>query len=437
MVKTIFLIVMLIFVLAETSGNEITSMDTLDLAYCQQKARELSPLKKQELYHKSIYEMNRTNSGSSYLPSFFIGGKATYQSEVISIPGTTAIPDYPVIPKGQFNVNINLQQNIYDGGLSKFSRQMDESRLLISEMDLETQLFKINEAINFIYFNILNLQEGLKILNASLETLRSQKELIASRVKNGLILESNLYNLEKQILSLEQEIITVQSDHKAMSIMLAEWIGQPVDQNTVLSVPDWPVPDGQLPVERPEIKLFESQKRLLGAQQNMSNISRTPRIWAFGQGGIGQPNPMNFFETDPSTYYILGIQLNWDIYDWGNTNRKKQVYTMEQAIVDSRLEDFKHNLNISLIKHYEDIEKLQKIINKDKEIIALQEKIVQSAFAELQNGVITSTEYLTELNMLIQSRIRRAQHELNLSQTYVNIYTATGNIMNPNTFNNE
>ena len=219
--------------------------------------------------------------------------------------------------------------------------------------------------------------------------------------------------------------------------MLAEWIGQPIDDHTLLLIPEWSDTDQKLPVDRPEIKLFESQKKLLDAQQNMSNFSRTPRIWAFGQGGIGQPNPMNFFETDPSTYYIFGIQLNWDIYDWGNSSRKKQVFTMEQAIVDSRREDFERSLNISLIKYYEDIEKLLMILDKDDDIIALQEKIVQSSFAELQNGVITSTEYLAELNILIQSRIRRAQHQMNLSQTYVNIYTATGNIMNPNSFTNE
>lgn len=437
MVKKIIAIVILIVTLIETSKSEIIGADTLDLEYCQLKARELSPLRKQELYHKSIYELNHKNSGISYLPSLYLAGKASYQSEVISIPGTAAIPDFPVIPKEQFNVNINLQQNIYDGGMSRYSRQMDESRLMISEMDLETQLFKINETINLIYFSMLNLRESLKILSASLETLRSQKELIASRVRNGLVLESNLYNLEKQILTLEQEIITVRSDYQALMVMLSEWIGQPIHENTILMIPEWKEASQELPVERPEIKLFESHKRLLDAQLNMSNISRAPKIWAFGQGGIGQPNPMNFFETDPSTYYIFGLQLNWDIYDWGNTKRKKQVYAVERAIVDSKLEDFERNLNISLVKYYEDINKLKMILDKDKEIIALQEKIVHSAFAELQNGVITSTEYLAELNMLIQSRIVRAQHELSLSQTYANIYTATGNILNPNSIENE
>ena len=435
MVKKIYILTVFIATLNCFYGS--ASADTLDLFYCYKKARELSPLKKQELLNKSIYELNHRNSGSSYLPSLFVNGKATYQSDVISIPGTSVLPEYPVIPKNQFNVNLNLMQNIYDGGLSRYSKQLDESKWVISEMDLETQLFKIYETINTLYFTILNLQESLSILNSSLENLNNQKELIASRVKNGLILESNLFNLEKQILTLEQDIIGVKSDLEAMSVMLSDWIGQEVTDDTKLILPKVPKTSQPLTLNRPEIGLFESQKDLLDAQYVMTNIGHTPKIWAFAQGGIGQPNPMNFFETEPSAYYMFGIQLNWDIYDWGNISRKKQVYRMQKEIVDTKQQDFERNLTIALTKNYKEIDKLEEIIRKDEEIIELQDKIVQTAFAELQNGVITSTEYLTELNTLIQSKIKKTQHELSLSNTYVTIYTSTGNILNNNLSENE
>jgi len=435
MVRKILMLILALFsIWYPSDGNQ---GDTLDLQYCYSKAKELSPLKKQELLNKSIHELNYKNSGSSYLPKLFIIGKASYQSEVITIPGLSLVPEFPIIPKEQFNVSINLHQNIYDGGLSKHSRQIDESQLFISEMDLETQLYRLNETINSIYFNILNLQEGLKILNKSLENLASQKKLIESRVKNGVILESNLFNIEKQILTIEQEIISLVSDRNGMYTMLSEWIGQDVTNKTILLIPDSPGMDETLNINRPEMGLFESQRNLLDAQYGISNINRTPKIWAFAQGGIGQPNPMNFFEVDPQTYYIFGIQLNWDIYDWGQTNRKKQVFKMKKAIVDTKQQDFERNLNISMIKEYREIEKLKEIIHKDDQIIELQEMIVKSTFSELENGVITSTEYLTELNTLIQAQIKRAQHELSLSHTYVNIYTSTGNNLNSNNIENE
>jgi len=435
MVRKIIIVALTLIPVWQTSyGNQ---RDTLDLQYCYSKARELSPLKKQELLNKSIHELKHKNSGSSYLPKLFINGKASYQSEVITIPGLSLVPEFPIIPKEQFNVSINLHQNIYDGGLSKHSKQIDESQLVMAEMDLQTQLYTINETINSIYFAILNLQEGLKILNKTLENLESQEKLIESRVKNGVILESNLYNIKKQILTIEQEIISAESDRSVMYTMLSEWIGEHVTINTILSIPGLPDLDQPLTINRPEMGLFESQKKLLDAQYGISNINRTPKVWAFAQGGIGQPNPMNFFEVDPETYYIFGIQLNWDIYDWGHTSRQKQVFKMQKAIVDTKQEDFERNLNIAMIKEYQEIDKLKEILYKDDQIIELQERIVESAFSEFENGVITSTEYLTEFNTLIQAQIKRAQHKLSLSHTYVNIYTSTGNNLNANNIENE
>ena len=110
---------------------------------------------------------------------------------------------------------------------------------------------------------------------------------------------------------------------------------------------------------------------------------------------------------------------------------------MQKSIVDTKQQDFERNLNISMIKEYSEIEKLKEILHKDDQIIELQERIVESAFAELENGVITSTEYLTELNTLIQAKINRSQHELSLSHTYVNIFTSTGNNLNSNNTENE
>ena len=433
-IKKIILVLAVFSVCNPSKGNQ---QDTIDLHYCYSEARELSPLQKQRLLNESIHELNLKNSGSSYMPKLFINGKASYQSEVITIPGLSMVPEFPIIPKEQFNVSINLQQNIYDGGLSKHSKQIDESKLSMAEMDLETQLFKINETINTIYFAILNLQEGLNILNKTLENLYSQEKLIESRVRNGVILESNLYNIEKQILTIEQEIISAESDRNVMYAMLSEWIGQEVTDHTLLLIPEVPGIDQPLTNNRPEMGLFESQRNLLDAQYGISNINRTPKIWAFAQGGIGQPNPMNFFEVDPETYYIFGIQLNWDIYDWGQTSRQKQVFKMQKAIVDTKQEDFERNLNIAMIKEYREIDKLIEILNKDDQIIELQDRIVQSAFSEFENGVITSTEYLIELNTLIQAQIKRAQHGLSLSYTYVNIYTSTGNNINANTIENE
>lgn len=401
---------------------------TLDITYCYQKADDLSPLKKQELLNQGISELNVKNHSGNYLPSLSMTGKATYQSEVIRIPGTAAFPDYPMIPKEQFQVTLNIQQYIYDGGVTKHSKLLEDARLHQSASDLSTELYRTRETINTLYFSSLQLQSALEIINASLKTLLSQRKTIESGVRNGILLESNLYAIDKQILSLEQEIISIESDRRAFLAMLSDWIGEPLNDDTELRIPDvyGTYQDNKIEINRPENDLFKSQRDLLEAQYGFSNVSRTPRIWAFAQAGIGQPNPMNFFEVDPSGFYIVGLQFNWNIYDWGNTVRDKQVYRMQQEIVQAREEDFNRNLQIALNKNYSDLDKYRSILAKDHDIISLQDKIVKSAFSELTNGVINSTEYLIEENALTKAKILKSQHEIDMSKTYINLLTTSG-----------
>jgi len=409
------------------SHSLIAQTDTLTIQYCYEAAEKLSPLKKQELLNQEIYELSFENHGTSYLPKLTLNGKLTYQSDVFAIPGSTMIGDFPVIPKEQYQVSLNLQQNIYDGGIAKFSKVMEDSRLQMNQKSLETQLYKIIEQINTLYFSYLQLQESEKILQTSLDNLHNQRKTIEASVNFGVILKSNLFNIDKQILTIEQDIISIQSDQNAIAQILALWIGKPIGVEVFFSIPDEPNVEKNMKIVRPELELFDSQKKVLESQKGINNIEKLPRFWVFAQGGIGRPNPLNFFEIEHATFYLIGLQMNWQIFDWGKVNRSKQIYQTQQEIVNTQEADFKRNINMALSKQFIDIEKLKKIIDKDKEIIKLQDQVVRTSFSELNNGVITATEYLTELNALTQAKIKKALHELELSKTYISIYTTTGN----------
>jgi len=404
----------------------IGQSDTLRLEECYGRAKEISPLKKQELLNESIYELGIRNHESNYLPTLSLNGKATYQSEVISIPGTGVLPDYPQIPKEQFQVSVDINQNIYDGGLTRNSKKLEESNWELNESELKTELYYIHSAINDLYFSILQLQQNGDIIKTTIENLNNQKDLIKIRVREGIILENNLYQIDKQILTLEQQIISIEADQVALENVLSEWIGKPINENTRLLIPDLSEHPRPASIQRPENELFQARRAVLESQMSLSHVKRIPKFSAFAQGGIGQPNPMNFFEVDPSPYYILGLRLNWSIYDWGNVGRKNQIYSLQQEIISTREADFNRNIQMSLTRLYAEVDKLEEVINKDNEIITLQEKIVKTVFAEFQNGVITSTEYLSELNSLTEAEITRSLHKIQMASTYAKIYTASG-----------
>lgn len=72
------------------------------------------------------------------------------------------------------------------------------------------------------------------------------------------------------------------------------------------------------------------------------------------------------------------------------------------------------------IKKYKaDIEKIQNLLPKDREIIALYEEIIKEMDLQLENGVITSTDYVNQLNEQLQAKLQLKLHEVQIEQKRV------------------
>jgi hypothetical protein len=73
-----------------------------------------------------------------------------------------------------------------------------------------------------------------------------------------------------------------------------------------------------------------------------------------------------------------------------------------------------------------EVSKLQQVLTSDDEIIALREKIKSTASAQLENGVINSTDYLREVNAEDQARQSKILHEIQLLLAQYNLKTTRG-----------
>jgi outer membrane protein TolC len=260
-----------------------------------------------------------------------------------------------------------------------------------------------------------------------LKELNDQYLIIKSRAQNGVILFSAADSFKKQILEIEQQILSTQLDREAVLIMLGKWIGQPINPTSKLNVPEVDItPATEL--NRPELRLFDQQHLYLETMKGLSNAKRRPVVSAFAQAGVGQPNAFNLLETDFSDFYIVGVKLQWKLLDFGNAKREKGIYTANQEIVQTKKQDLENNLDRMLDKEKADIKKLNLLIEKDKELVALQNNIVRRSFTQLENGVITPQDYLSELNSRTQLELTNQIHEVQLQQAQINYLTISGNL---------
>lgn len=396
------------------------------LKECYKIAYENHPNSKQKDYYKSISSLKLENIGVNFLPQISLRGQATYQSDVTELVVNNPLFQPPVINKDQYRITMDVRQLIYDGSNTSSLKNTETKQVLVDEQKVEVDLFSLKQRINDLYFSVLLYQQRMRINQLLINDLKSRIAETESRVKNELNLPANLYILQAQLIQTEQEMENLNTDREASLKMLSELIGYTIPEKTELEYPQHQavVFDDNLS-ERPEYKLFDCQKEQLNSYSDVISSRILPKLSAFGQAGLGRPG-LNMLDNDFKPFYMVGLSVSWNPINWGADNNEKQIYQINQKIVDSQKETFEKNVKVSLEKYKSDMDKYENLIQKDEELITLREKIVESTYSQLQNGTITSTVYLTELNNKTQSQLMLETHKLQLLQAKINYLTTKG-----------
>jgi len=101
-------------------------------------------------------------------------------------------------------------------------------------------------------------------------------------------------------------------------------------------------------------------------------------------------------------------------------HREKKVLKIQEQIVDKQKENFLSNNRQLLVQQKNEIEKYQQLTATDTEIVALRKKIKENASFKLANGIITSSDYIAELNAENQAILNEQLHEIQWLQAQYN-----------------
>ncbi len=88
--------------------------------------------------------------------------------------------------------------------------------------------------------------------------------------------------------------------------------------------------------------------------------------------------------------------------------------SVSKDIVDEQNELFQLNLKTTLIQQNGEIDKIKQIIELDKSIVEKRTSISKTAANQLENGTLTSSDYLTFLNAEKQAELNQRIHEIQL-----------------------
>ncbi len=403
-----------LFLLLFFSGNA----QTLTLEECYDLAKQNYPLIKRHDLIAKTKQYNLQNAVKGWLPQIQIVGQATYQNDVIQFP--IQLPNMTIDPlsKDQYKVYADVQQNIYDGGMIANQKKMATINSEIELQKTEVETDQLEMRINQIYFGILQTDEQLQQTELTKSDLSSGLKKAEAQLENGVIFRSNVDVLKAQIVNLDQKQLELQSTKKSFLQMLSLFIQKNIDENITLVKPEKILIQDEN--KRAELKLFDLQK--LGLEQQKANINskNLPKLGAFFQGGYGKPG-FNMLKNEFDLFYIGGLRLNIPISGFYTKKNDLALVTTQQQEIEIQKENFIFNQQFQTIQNNNDLDKIQQLINKDIELVDLRESIRNASLAQLENGVITTNDYLREVNELDRAKNQKITHEIQYLLTQYNL----------------
>lgn len=411
-------------------NGSVFGQDKITLEQCYLWARTNYPEIRRFGLIDRTEQYNLSNAGKGWLPQIAVNAKATYQSEVTKLPFdaekiSAILPgfDIPTVSKDQYQVLAELNQTIWDGGQTRSTRSILKAESDLNREQLESELYALNERVNQLYFGCL-LQDELLRQNVLLQKeLQINIDRITAMMDNGMANQSDKESMEVELLNTRQKAIELNASRTAYGRMLSVLTGRSLEKMP-LETPLLPGISPSMDINRPELRVFDARGSLIEAQYKQVNAGLMPRLGAFVQGGYGRPG-LNMLQDDFRPFYVAGLRLSWNLGKlYTLKNDRKQIETHLQG-VELQRETFLFNTHLQLLQQNTEIQKMKELVQSDDAIIGLRTSIKKTAAVKLENGVISVTDLIREINAEDMAKQTAAMHRIQyLMAVYTYLYTA-------------
>lgn len=399
----------------------------LTLDECQQMASDNYPLLQKYDLVRQTTEYTIKNIQRGYWPQLSLGGQVSYQSEVTDLPDvlshllSESSPNYKGMAKDQYQIALDLNQVIWDGGHIKARRDLAASDAEVQVAQADVEMYAIRSRVNELFFGILLLDEKIR-LNETLQTLLLDNcRMLETRKMHGTAMESDVDVMRAEYLEARQNLTALRSMRKSYRQMLAIFIGK--DTASVINLQK---PAASLPQtfdnRRPELNLYAMQMQQTEAQSRLLNVGLRPKLSLFAQGVYGYPGYDMFdsmFDHDLKLNGIVGIRFSWNIGRLYTFKTDKHKLELTRKQIETAREIFLFNNNLQSVREREAVNQYHQMMEEDSDIIRLRTSVRQAAEAKLQHGVIGVNDLLQEITKENRARIDHSLHEMEMLK---NIY---------------
>lgn len=402
----------------------LTAEARITIEQCMELARQNYPQIRQLNLIEEAARYDIASVSKSWLPKFSISGKATYQSDVVEMPFD--IPGFSFnLPHDQYSAVGEISQTIWDGGTSKSQKEIYTSGARVQQKQTEVSMYAINDRVAKIYLGILLIDWQLKQNDILWKSLERNAVEVQALIDNGTAYRSDLDMIKVKMLDCTRQKEELLSDRTAYIGMLEKLTGMELD-GVELTVPE---ADNASPVtseiSRPELELYDAQILQNEAQLHQLNSKISPRFSLSLQGGIGRPG-LNILKNSFQPYWTAGIRMSWDIGALYTKKEEKRKIDTQTRTIETERETFLFNTELNATQMRSAIDKARGQLERDREIIALQESIRNAGEEQYRSGTISMTDLMDRIDDEYNARVTEGIHRIQLLMAIYDLQNCMG-----------
>jgi outer membrane protein TolC len=423
--------VLLVLWKAPVSAQQTTPGTPLQLGDLQQAAIAADPRTREVALLESQSSLRLDNISKQWYPATSVESLVQYQSDA---PKTTvndpAGRPFFAIPKDTYDFYARVEQRLWDAGVSAESA-VEKAQLAEQQARVRTAVFAIRQQVNDAFFAAASLQQRLNVVAATIAELEGRLRESNAHVTEGTALPADAAAIEATLLQRQQDADELRADIRGSLARLATIVGRDLPADAVPAIPELAAQfsgvreQWQALRARPEYEQFARTRERIARQQEVTSAQSQPKLTAFGRGGYGRPT-LDFLDVKWQFYGLGGVRLQWNAWNWGTTGREREAQGLQADITSAEEAAFTKGVAAAVESDLATIDHLTRALETDQRIIDLRAAVERTARVRLQEGVLTSSDYLSRDTELLQARIAQAAHQVELAQARARVLTTIG-----------
>lgn len=383
----------------------------------------------QEEINKAAIDVQ--SAKSSLYPSMDLYGSCSYLSELSKVKTTIPMLGTNVTEAGQHDrteFGADISYPVFTG-MARLNTIKSKQTILDNNQHNKAIIknrYSFILAITYLRWCLANEQMAVRQNNINL--MKKYVSQMAELLSGGVVVDTKVLEADAKLKAAELDYILAKDLADSLKIELLGMAGigdsSFTPQKSFVFIDSFKIPD-TIQMEQNEIVLYDNRLYLLDLSSRIVKSQRYPVVATTAGYRIANPG-LNQGMDEFMDYFILGVQLKWNIFDGFKNRNERAALDKQKSITNHEKEKVIDSWQRSLLIWNNQVVSADEKIRAAEISKAAYDAYLISIENSLKAGVVTNLDFETAVTNLTLANLQVEQAKFNKRVAILNALFVSG-----------